>query len=155
MESNKDQVSIKGQKKTKTFRAFHDVPWKLYGSRFLSAWGDHLWMFGAGVFMVELDPNNLRLVASYGLVMNISVIIFGAYIGKWIDLSKRLKAAKLFLVINNVFIALSCTLLALYFSKESKILDFTHIRWGIKFFKFVQFFANISWTMPCLKKILT
>ena len=130
MDSNKDQVSIKGQKNTKTFGAFHDVPWKLYGSRFLSAWGDHLWMFGAGVFMVELDPNNLRLVASYGLVMNISVIIFGAYIGKWIDLSKRLKAAKLFLVINNVFIALSCTLLALYFSKESKILDFTHIGWA-------------------------
>ena len=136
MESNKDQVSIKGQKKIKTFRAFHDVPWKLYGSRFLSAWGDHLWMFGAGVFMVELDPNNLRLVASYGLVMNISVIIFGAYIGKWIDLSKRLKAAKLFLVINNVFIALTCTLLALYFSKESKILDFFFEKCFISCLKF-------------------
>lgn len=121
MDCNEERISIKGQKKSKSFGVFHDIPWKIYGSRFLSAWGDRLWSFGAGIFMVDLDPDNLRLVAIYGLVLSISVIIFGAYIGKWIDQSKRLKAAKIFLAINNLSIALSCSLLALYFAKVSDI----------------------------------
>ena len=121
MDCNEERISIKGQKKSKSFGVFHDIPWKIYGSRFLSAWGDRLWSFGAGIFMVDLDPDNLRLVAIYGLVLSISVIIFGAYIGKWIDQSKRLKAAKIFLAINNLSIALSYSLLALYFAKVSDI----------------------------------
>ena len=83
---DEETVSIKDQKKRPTFR---DVPWKIYASRALSAWGDRLWSFGAGVFMVDLDPDNLQLVAIYGLVLSVSVIIFGAYIGKWIDQSQR------------------------------------------------------------------
>ena len=87
MESDDEEtISIKDQKKRSTFQ---DIPWKIYASRGLSAWGDRLWSFGAGVFMVDLDPNNLQLVAIYGLVLSVSVIIFGAYIGKWIDQSQR------------------------------------------------------------------
>lgn len=71
-----------------------DIPWKIYVSRALSAWDDRLWFFGAGIFMVALDPDNLRLVASYGLVLSISVIIFGEHIGKWIDQSHRYKCLK-------------------------------------------------------------
>merc|ERR1712001_141052 len=67
--------------------------------------------------MVILDPEDLRLVAIYGLVLSISVIIFGAYIGKWIDQSHRLKAAQVFLAIQNLSTAISCILLALYFAK--------------------------------------
>ncbi len=32
-----------------------DVPWKLYSSRVISAWGDRMWMFAVGLFMVSLD----------------------------------------------------------------------------------------------------
>ena len=114
-----------------------DIPWKIYVSRALSAWDDRLWFFGAGIFMVALDPDNLRLVASYGLVLSISVIIFGEHIGKWIDQSHRykclkkmnfiscsnkififrLKAAKTFLLIQNLSTAFNCMLLAFYFAK--------------------------------------
>ena len=96
---------------------FSKIPWKLYCSRALSAWGDRLWAFGGGVFMVDLDPENLRLVAIYGMVLSVSVIIFGAYVGKWIDQTQRLKAAKVFLAIQNLSTALNCILLALYFGK--------------------------------------
>ena len=34
-----------------------DIPWKIYVSRALSAWDDRLWFFGAGIFMVALDPD--------------------------------------------------------------------------------------------------
>ena len=54
---------------------------------------------------------------SYGLVLSISVIIFGAFVGNWIDKSKRLTAARLFLAVQNLITALSCVILALYFGK--------------------------------------
>ena len=93
------------------------IPWKIYVSRALSAWGDRLWDFGAGIFMVELAPENLRLVSIYGLVLSISVIIFGAPIGNWIDKSKRLKAARIFLAVQNLVTALTCAILGLYFAE--------------------------------------
>ena len=97
------------------------IPWKIYVSRALSAWGDRLWSFGAGIFMVELAPENLRLVSIYGLVLSVSVIIFGAFIGDWIDKSKRLTAAKFFLAVQNLSTALSCVLLGLYFGEVGKL----------------------------------
>jgi len=96
------------------------IPWKIYVSRALSAWGDRLWSFGAGIFMVELAPENLRLVSIYGLVLSVSVIIFGAFIGDWIDKSKRLTAAKFFLAVQNLSTTLSCVLLGLYFGEVGK-----------------------------------
>ena len=93
------------------------IPWKIYISRFLSAWGDWLWSFGAGIFMVRLAPESLRLVSIYGLVLSVSVIVFGAFIGDLIDKTKRLTAAKLFLAIQNLITALSCILLGLYFGR--------------------------------------
>ena len=117
-DQNEENISIKSPKKS---LKFSDIPWKIYLSRALSAWGDRLWSFGAGVFMVALDPEDLQLVAIYGLVLSVSVIVFGAYIGKWIDQSQRLKAAKIFLAIQNLSTALSCTLLAIYFAKVSSL----------------------------------
>ena len=75
-------------------KSLKEIPWKIYISRALSAWSDRLWAFGGGIFMVDLAPENLRLVSIYGLVLSVSVLIFGALIGDWIDKSKRLTAAK-------------------------------------------------------------
>ena len=81
----------------------------------MSAWGDRIWAFGVGIFMNKLDPDNLRLVAIYGFVMSISVIIFGSAIGNWIDRNKRLLAAKTFLAIQNVSVAVACVVLVGHF----------------------------------------
>ena len=96
------------------------IPWKFYISRALSAWGDRMWFFGGGIFMVELAPENLRLVSIYGFVLSISVIFLGAPIGNWIDKSKRLTAAKLFLAIQNLVTAINCAILGLYFAEYGK-----------------------------------
>ena len=96
-----------------------NIPWKIYCSRALSAWGERVWLFGAGIFMVNLDPDNLRLVAIYGLVLSVSVIIFGAFVGKWIDQCQRLRAAITCMVIQNVSIAISCMFLGFYFAEVS------------------------------------
>ena len=113
-ELSDESTSIKNGHEDK---ALKKIPWKIYFSRALSAWGDRLWSFGAGIFMVELAPENLRLVSIYGLVLSVSVIIFGAFIGDWIDKSKRMTAAKLFLAVQNLATAVSCTFLGLYFGR--------------------------------------
>ena len=91
------------------------MPWKMYVSRALSAWGDRIWDFGLGIFMNKLAPENLRLVAIQGFVVSLSVIIFGAAIGNWIDRNKRLFAAKLFLSIQNISVAIACAILVVNF----------------------------------------
>ena len=103
------------------------IPWKIYVSRALSAWGDRIWDFGVGIFMIKLDPDNLRLVAIQGCVISISVTLFGAAIGNWIDRNKRLLAAKVLLAIQNVSVAVACIILVVHFwlldEKVTLILD--------------------------------
>ena len=88
-----------------------NIPWKIYVSRALSAWGDRIWFFAVGIFMNKLAPENLRVVAIYGFIISISVIIFGAMIGSWIDRNKRLLAAKVFLSVQNLSVALACVII--------------------------------------------
>lgn len=93
--------------------------WTIYLSRALSAWGDRMWSFGAGLFMVALDPSDsLRLVAVSGFLTCLSVILLGAAIGTWIDHRPRLLAAKVFLTVQNLSVALSCAILGFYFWDE-------------------------------------
>ena len=68
----------------------NDVPWRVYAAHTLSTWGDNMWWFAGGVFMLHLQDEDLRLTAIYGLVIAASVIIFGASLGKWIDRTRRL-----------------------------------------------------------------
>ena len=86
----------------------NQIPWKIYLSRALSAWGDRIWAFSVGIFMNKLAPENLRVVAIYGFVISISVIVFGAMIGNWIDRNKRLLAAQVLLSVQNLSVALAC-----------------------------------------------
>lgn len=117
MTDESETVAIKSSQSA-SFKA--GIPWKIYFSRALSAWGDRLWSFGAGIFMVELAPENLRLVSIYGLVLSVSVIIFGAFVGDWIDKSQRLTSAKFFLAVQNLTTAFSCIILGLYFGEIGK-----------------------------------
>ena len=40
----------------------------LYGSHFLSTWGQRGWEFSIGLIMLELQPTSLLLVSVFGLV---------------------------------------------------------------------------------------
>jgi len=94
--------------------------WKLYCSRGLTAWGDRLWAFGLGLLLYKIYPEDLSVVSGYGLANSAVSIIFGASIGNWIDSSQRLTAAKTFLVIQNISVALNCCILAAYFHWEEE-----------------------------------
>jgi len=87
----------------KTKRSF---PWKIYLAHSLSTWGDNMWWFAGGLYMMKLAPGTLRLTAMYGLIIAASVICFGASVGNWIDKTRRITAARTFLAIQNFCVSL-------------------------------------------------
>jgi hypothetical protein len=60
-------------------------------SHFLSTWGNSLWSFAIGLFLVILFPESLQLSAIYGLILAASILVFGSSIGLWIDTTPRLR----------------------------------------------------------------
>merc|ERR1719474_1537203 len=88
------------------------VPWSLYAAHTLSTWGDNMWWFAGGCYMLELLPSSLRLTAIYGLVIAASVIVFGASVGRLVDTMGRISAARLSLAIQNLATAACAITLA-------------------------------------------
>ncbi|KAK3603585.1 hypothetical protein CHS0354_017299 [Potamilus streckersoni] len=78
----------------------------VYISHTLSAWGDRMWAFGVGLFMVEIAPESLRLTAIYGFATGIAILFAGALLGDWIDKTPRLRAARTALIIQNMSVIL-------------------------------------------------
>nr|CAH0102250.1 unnamed protein product [Daphnia galeata] len=100
---------------------FQNVPWKLYSSRMISAWGDRMWMFAVGLFMVELSPSgSLKWPAIYGLTKSLAVVIVASSIGHWIDRSLRWNAAQISLAAQNVLVVACavCVALTFYFKER-------------------------------------
>ena len=50
-----------------------------------------MWQFAVGLYLVELTPGSLRLTAIYQLVKTVAVILFGPFVGDWVDASPRLR----------------------------------------------------------------
>ena len=109
------QEQAKKEECIKAIPAVNKIPWQIYLSRILSAWGDRIWDFALGIFMNLINPESLRLAAIQGFLINISVIVFGSAVGNWIDRNQRLFAAKVFLIVQNVSVAIACSVLALHF----------------------------------------
>lgn len=89
------------------------VCWYVYVSHFLSAWGDRMWQFGVGLFLVIISPDSLFLTALYGFAMGAAILIFGPIIGDWVDRTPRLSAARISLIVQNLSIAVCAA--AVYF----------------------------------------
>ncbi|XP_070565076.1 ferroportin-like isoform X2 [Ptychodera flava] len=93
----------------------------LFTSQGLSAWGDRMWTFAVGLYLVAIEMNSLRLTAIYGLVLGLSALMFGAIIGNWIDAHPRLKVVRLCLLFQNAFIIGCASLLGLLIAFQSEI----------------------------------
>ena len=107
-----------------------EAPWRVYAAHSLSTWGDNMWWFAGGVFMLHLQDDDLRLTAIYGLVIAASVIMFGASIGNWIDRTKRLTAAKTFLIVQNTCVSLCALILSGFIGYKDKI-DPSYQHYGV------------------------
>jgi len=96
--------------------------WMVYVAHALSTWGDNLWAFAGGVYMMELSASgDLRLTAIYGLVIALAVIASGAAIGRWIDNTRRLTAARTCLVVQNASVATCAIVLSVFLSHSDTL----------------------------------
>ncbi|BFY97245.1 hypothetical protein BsWGS_00285 [Bradybaena similaris] len=96
----------------------------VYWSHFLSAWGDRMWSFGVGLFLINISPESLQLTAAYGLSIGLSVLLFGALVGDIVDASPRLKAAQIALVLQNVFVVVCAVVVYLFLVFRTEILSY-------------------------------
>lgn len=53
--------------------------------------GDRMWQFGIGLFLIELEPDSLQLVAIYGFISGAMTLLLSTLIGDWVDRTARLK----------------------------------------------------------------
>lgn len=83
-------------------------------SVFFSAWGDRLWTFAVGLYLVKLTPGSLQLTAIYGLVLTSTAFMFSPIIGNWIDSKNRLKAVRLLLILQNTFVLIDGIIILVY-----------------------------------------
>ncbi|OCT75749.1 solute carrier family 40 member 1 [Xenopus laevis] len=98
----------------------------IYVSCALSIWGERMWHFAISVFLIELYGHNLLLTAVFGLVVAGSVLLFGAFIGDWIDRKPRNKVAHASLFIQNSSVTACCIVLMLVFSYKTEIEHIWH-----------------------------
>ncbi|RUS72146.1 hypothetical protein EGW08_020088 [Elysia chlorotica] len=91
----------------------------IYFSHLLSAWGDRMWSFGVGLFLINISPESLLLSAVYGLCMGISTLLFGSLVGDIVDKAPRLIAAQTALVLQNLFVML-CAVVIYFFLLHRK-----------------------------------
>lgn len=72
--------------------------WKLYANRLISSWGDRMWSFAVGLFMIELSPGSLKWPAIYGLALSLSVVFCGSAVGRWVDKNQRWRGELSFVI---------------------------------------------------------
>ena len=56
----------------------------LYASHALSTWGQRMWEFAVGLFMLQLRPDSLLLVSVYGLVIGGAQVLSGGAVGHYV-----------------------------------------------------------------------
>jgi len=117
------------------------VHYVLYLSRVLSSWGDRSWSFLSALFMLLLQPNSLQLVAVYGLVSSVAVLVFCAWIGHLVDRTGRLKAATVALLVQNSCVVLTCAVITVFLLMR----DYTDISsWQPVFICLAMLFSIIA-----------
>ncbi|ELT96968.1 hypothetical protein CAPTEDRAFT_165404 [Capitella teleta] len=79
----------------------------LYANFLCSQWGDWMWLFASGLYLVHLDDNLLRLAASFGFAGGGCVLLFGGLIGEWVDRHQRLYVVRVTLFTQNMSVMLS------------------------------------------------
>ncbi|XP_059174595.1 solute carrier family 40 member 1-like isoform X2 [Physella acuta] len=96
----------------------------VYLSHFLSSWGDRMWAFGIGLFLINISPESLQLTAIYGLCIGLSILFFGALVGDIVDETPRLKAAQTALVLQNLFVVICAIVVYIFLVYTDSILAY-------------------------------
>ncbi|KAF1315122.1 Ferroportin, partial [Globisporangium splendens] len=85
----------------------------LYISHFLSAWGDRMWQFAIPILFMEVFVDTLLPSATFSLIMYTTCIFAIPSVGKYLDTANRWTVMKYSIVLENLMIVISATMLML------------------------------------------
>jgi len=89
------------------------LPWPLLSLQLLLTWASNLWLFTSSLLIYQLQPGSLLLPAVHGVVGMISTLLISPYLGAWVDLTPRLRAATTLTIVQGAATALSSVSLGL------------------------------------------
>ena len=73
----------------------------LYGSHFMSAWGDRMWQIAVPIFLIDIFKSTLLPTSLYTVLVYVSSVLFMPTIGAWIDRTSRLTVQRVGLIVEN------------------------------------------------------
>ncbi|KAL5260918.1 hypothetical protein ACHWQZ_G006831 [Mnemiopsis leidyi] len=90
----------------------------LYTSHALSRWGDRMWSFAIGIFLIYLHPQSFMLTAIYSLIVNLFGTCLAGPIGRKVDTLPRLTTMRTALIIQNSSVAAAAILIVVAFQLQ-------------------------------------
>mgnify|MGYP003573967192 CR=1 FL=1 len=102
-----DTMETKPKPKKSCLDVVHSPSFLIYVNFLCSSWGDWMWLFAGGLYLVHLDEGRLRLAAGFGFAGGSCVLLFGGLIGEWVDRHPRLYVVRVALFIQNACVMLS------------------------------------------------
>ncbi|XP_002741254.1 ferroportin-like [Saccoglossus kowalevskii] len=122
-----DTLSVRDKDETSSYRAAGCIKYlkspafMIYCCQVLSSWGYRMWRFAIGLYLVEIAMDSLRLTAIYGLILCISSLMFSPLVGDWVDRTKRIRAIRIAIFLQNCCLVLCSLLLAMILVLEGNI----------------------------------
>ena len=87
----------------------------LYCSHSLSRWGDRMWSFAVGLFLINLHPQSFLVSAAYEITTKLFVALLTGPMGVKLDSLPRLSAMRFSLILQNSAVAGACVFVLLAF----------------------------------------
>ncbi|ELU18806.1 hypothetical protein CAPTEDRAFT_5305 [Capitella teleta] len=92
-----------------------------------------MWQFATGMFLIALQPESLRLTATYTFASGGAVLLLGPIVGDWVDRypritgkCNRVKVVRTAIVVQNLSVALSALAVCLTLTFQSDV----EVIWG-------------------------
>ena len=79
----------------------------LYGSHFMSAWGDRMWQMAVPIFLIDIFKSTLLPTGLYAAFVYLLNVVFLPRLGVWVDETSRILVQRVGLAIENLAVALT------------------------------------------------
>jgi solute carrier family 40 (iron-regulated transporter), member 1 len=79
----------------------------LYGSHFMSAWGDRMWQMAVPLFLIDIFKSTLLPTGLYAAFVYLLNVFLLPRLGIWVDKSSRIYVQRVGLIIENLSVALT------------------------------------------------
>jgi len=82
-----------------------------YTSHFLFTWNDRVWEFASVILLISAYPQTLQPSSIFGLASTAVAIVFSPAVGRWFDMTPRLKSVRYAIFTQRVGVSAGCVCL--------------------------------------------